>query len=89
MIGRAAYADPALLAEADMRYFDVVSVPVVRAEVLAQYLRYCGTQLAAGVPWNVLARPALALFYRWPGARAWRQRLLAAAGDTAGFFAEN
>lgn len=84
MIGRAAYADTAMLAEADARFFGAAPAPIARQDVLAQYLRYCGTQCASGTPWSILARPALALFHSRPGARAWRLRLSQAAGDAAG-----
>jgi tRNA-dihydrouridine synthase A len=84
MIGRAAYADPALLAEADAVIFGAGPAPIAPMAVLAQYLCYCRAHHAAGAPWSVLARPALGIFHARPGARAWRQRLLEAAGDTAG-----
>lgn len=75
MIGRTAYHNSWILAEADRRIFgDDQPVPT-RQQVLESFIPYAERQLAAGVPLNVMSRHLLGLFQGQPGARAWRRRI--------------
>jgi len=75
MIGRAAYHDPYLLAEADRRLFDPAAPVRSRQEVVAALLPYIEAELAAGTPLAAITRHILGLFQGVPGARAWRRHL--------------
>ncbi len=75
MIGREAYHNPWILAEADRRIFGAEQTIMTRAEVLRRFLPYAERQLAAGVPLNAMSRHLLGLFQGQPGARAWRRRI--------------
>ena len=75
MLGRAAYQNPFLLAEADRRYFGSLQAPPDRhaaAEAMAGYIE---AELAAGTPLAAMTRHMLGLFQGVPGARAWRRHL--------------
>lgn len=75
MIGRAAYEDPYLLAEADATVLGRPAVVPNRSEVVQAYLGYVETQRAAGVPWPPLVRPLVGLVRGLRGGRAWRRTL--------------
>ncbi len=78
MIGRTAYHDPWLLAEADRYCFEEgPGTPPnrSRAEVVAALTPYAETQLAQGVSLRAIARHVLGLYHGKPGARAWRRIL--------------
>jgi len=75
MIGRAAYDDPYLFAEADRRFFGENYVPPTRkmvAEAMIPYIEFClGNQVKLG---RIL--PHLAgLFNGQPGSRVWKRYL--------------
>ncbi len=75
MIGREAYHNPYLLAEADgLLYGDVRRAPS-RHEVLERYLPYVEAERTRGTPLAPMARHLLGLFQGRPGARAWRRHL--------------
>ncbi len=75
MVGREAYHNPWLLAEADRRLFgDDHPVPS-RAEVIAGLMPFVRQEVAAGVPLQHIARHVLGLFHGQPGARGWRRTL--------------
>ncbi|MGE5147553.1 MAG: tRNA dihydrouridine(20/20a) synthase DusA [Candidatus Eiseniibacteriota bacterium] len=75
MIGRAAYHDPYMLAEADRVLFgDAYNAPT-REAVVEAMLPYAETQRARGVPLSAITRPMLGLYNSVPGARAWRRSL--------------
>jgi tRNA-dihydrouridine synthase A len=79
MIGRSAYQDPYMLAEADRRFFsDGRSVPG-RADVARALLPYAEAQCSLGVPVKAVTRHILGLFNGLPGARLWRRYLSEAA----------
>jgi len=80
MIGRAAYQDPYILAEADRRFFGAGDAPPSREGVVEALLPYVATQSAQGVPLRALTRHILGLFNGLPGARAWRRHLSETAG---------
>ena len=75
MIGRAAYENPYLLAEADGRFFGASAPPPGRHQVVRALLPYLEAQLRAGTPLHRMTRPILGLFRGLPGARAWRRTL--------------
>jgi tRNA-dihydrouridine synthase A len=83
MIGRAAYEDPWLLAEADARLFGVPAPPRTREGALRAYLPYVEAQRQAGVPLKAITRHLLGLFAGRPGARAYR-RVIAERAHAAG-----
>ena len=73
MLGRAAYHNPALLAQVDARFFD--SAPV---DVEAAVERYCGhveRRLHQGARLHALTKPMLGLYNGRPGARLFRRHL--------------
>ena len=73
MIGRAAYHDPWILAQADKLVFgDDHPVPS-RYQVLQQMLPYIQEALASGIPLGNISRHLLGLFQGQPGAGAWRR----------------
>jgi tRNA-dihydrouridine synthase A len=74
MVGRAAYDSPWLLHEVDTLYFGQVTAPS-RDDVIDAMKRYCGEQIAQGVPLRSITRHMLGLFNGLPGARAWRRAL--------------
>jgi tRNA-dihydrouridine synthase A len=75
MLGRAAYAQPYLLAEVDQRlYGDDRPVPSRHAVVQALW-PYLQAELAQGTPLAALTRHLLGLFQGVPGARAFRRLL--------------
>jgi tRNA-dihydrouridine synthase A len=82
MLGRAAYHDPWLLAEADLR-LGGDAAPRSRAEVLQALVPYAERQLAAGVPLRAIARHVLGLFHGRPGGRRFR-RILSDAQQLTG-----
>jgi len=75
MIGREAYHNPYLLAQADAHlYGDQHSIPT-RVEIVMKMMVYIQEQLAQGVALAHMTRPMLGLFMGQPGARAWRRLL--------------
>ncbi len=75
MLGRAAYQNPYLLAEADRRFFGCEDRPLSRHDVARDFIAYAETRLAEGVPLKSMTRHILGLFNGQPGARAWRRYL--------------
>jgi tRNA-dihydrouridine synthase A len=75
MIGRAAYQNPYLLADADRLIFGDVSEPLARNEVLDEFKIYIKKQLALGVPLNAMTRHILGLYQGQPGARTFRRNI--------------
>ena len=68
MIGRAAYENPYLLAEADQRLFGSTEPPLTRHQVIQAFRPYLETQLQQGTPLHGLTRHILGLFQGVPGA---------------------
>jgi tRNA-dihydrouridine synthase A len=75
MIGRAAYENPFMLAEADRVMFDDTSEAPGRHAVVETMLPYVDAETAAGVPLHGIARHMLGLFRNQPGGRAWRRHI--------------
>ncbi len=76
MIGRAAYADPAMLRGVDRRFFGAQAEPLPsRHDVARAMLPYVRDKCADGVPLHCIARHMLGLFAGRPGGRAWRRAL--------------
>lgn len=75
MIGREAYQNPWVLAEADRVIFGDTDLPPTCRGVLEGFLPYVEQNLATGVPLNAMTRHILGLFQGQPGARAWRRHL--------------
>ena len=75
MIGRAAYQNPYLLAEADGRIFGETGEPRSREAVIRALVPYAEARAAEGVPIKALTRHVLGLFNGLPGARSWRRHL--------------
>jgi tRNA-dihydrouridine synthase A len=79
MLGRAAYHDPWLLAEADRRLFSEAVAPPSRAAVVEALLAYVATELARGTSLRSIVRHVLGLYHGVRGGRRFRQ-LLSDAG---------
>lgn len=75
MIGREAYQNPWLLAEADRRIFGDTHALPDRHEVLARYLPFVERRMAEGVPLNRITRHILGLFHGCRGAKGYRRML--------------
>jgi len=75
MLGRAAYANPYLLAGVDELFYGAASLPARRSQVLDAYMRYCAAQLRQGVALSRLTRHIVGLYQGCRGARAWRRYL--------------
>ena len=73
MLGRAAYADPYLLAEVDRTLYGGDAPLPSRIEVLDRFLVYVERELARGVRLNSMTRHILGLFHGQPRARAFRR----------------
>ena len=75
MIGRAAFADPYILAEADARIFADAHGAPSRHDIARAMLPYVERCLNGGARLNHITRHMLGLFHARPGARAWRRYL--------------
>jgi tRNA-dihydrouridine synthase A len=75
MIGREAYHNPHLLAEADSRIFEEDRAAPSREAVLEAYIPYVARQLAHGERLHRIVRHILGLYHGVPGAKTWRRYL--------------
>jgi len=75
MIGREAYHNPWMLAEADTLIFGESLNAQSPQAVLDALFPYIARNLAEGVPLNAMTRHLLGLFQGRPGAKAWRRHL--------------
>ncbi len=73
MIGREAYNNPWILAEADQLIFDDQHPIPTRHQVLEGYLPFIERELQKGIALNHITRHILGLFHGCPGARNWRR----------------
>ncbi len=79
MVGRAAYHEPYLLAEADRRLFGDRAPPRSRAEIVAALVPYAAAHIARGTSLRAIARHILGLYHGVRGGRRFRQLLCDAA----------
>ncbi len=75
MIGREAYHNPWMLADADHEIFAARRVARTREDVLEEFLPYLQAELARGTPLRSMTRHMLGLYQGMPGARQWRRAL--------------
>jgi tRNA-dihydrouridine synthase A len=75
MLGRAAYADPYLLADVDRVLCGSEAMPPTRDEVLDRFMVHVERELARGVRLNSMTRHVLGLFHGRPRARAFRRHI--------------
>jgi len=75
MIGREAYHNPWILAEADRRFYQDEHPIPSRHQVLEQLMPFIEHELEQGVRLHQITRHILGLFQGQPGARAWRRYL--------------
>ncbi len=75
MIGREAYQNPWILADADARIFGQPNPAIDRCQVVHRMLPYVAEQHRVGIPIHHITRHMLGLFQGQPGARAWRRHL--------------
>ncbi len=75
MLGRAAYHNPYLLAQADRLLFGDGHLVPSRHEVLEAFLPYVERELARGVRLQSISRHILGLFHGAPGGRLWRRHI--------------
>ena len=75
MIGRAAYQEPYMLADADRRFFAASAPAPSRQQVLEAFIPYVERELAEGTPLAHMTRHILGLYNGLPGARAFRRYL--------------
>lgn len=79
MVGRAAYHDPYMLADADRRLFGEEASPPSRRDVVERLLPYLEAHLEAGGRLSAVTRHILGLYHGQPGGRAFRRRLTGTA----------
>ena len=75
MMGREAYRNPFVLAQADRRVFGAAAPPPDRIEVAHSMLAYARRELARGNRLHHVTRHMLGLFHATSGARRWRRHL--------------
>jgi len=75
MLGRAAYADPYLMAEVDGALYGADAPPPSRADVLDAFMGYVARQLARGVRLNSMTRHILGLYHGQKRARMFRRHI--------------
>jgi tRNA-dihydrouridine synthase A len=75
MIGREAYQNPWMLAEADRRIFGEDGPVHSRRDVVDGFLPYVEANRSKGVPLGSMTRHILGLYQAVPGARAFRRHL--------------
>jgi tRNA-dihydrouridine synthase A len=85
MLGRVAYHNPYLLAEAEEYCFGIAAPSRTRREIVQALVPYARAQLASGLSLRAIAQHVLGLYHGRSGVRAWRRmlsdsKLLATAG---------
>jgi tRNA-dihydrouridine synthase A len=75
MIGREAYHNPWILAEADSVIFGSPQSAANRHQIIEALIPYVDRELATGTPINRITRHILGLFQGQPGAKKWRRML--------------
>ncbi len=77
MIGRAAYANPYLLAFVDQACYGTDAPALSQQAVVESYYEYAARHYAAGEPLRPLVKPLIGLFQGLPKAKHWRRALSA------------
>ncbi|QGA55997.1 tRNA dihydrouridine(20/20a) synthase DusA [Brucella sp. 2280] len=75
MLGRAAYHNPALLADVDARLYGEGQEPPAMPEIIDAMCAYIDRHIASGGRLSHVSRHMVGLFTGQPGARRWRQIL--------------
>tara|TARA_B110000503_G_C7054021_1_gene373587 strand:- start:60 stop:1070 length:1011 start_codon:yes stop_codon:yes gene_type:complete len=75
MMGREAYHNPYLLAEADLKLYHSSEPAACRTTVLEQYSEFIASELANGVKLSHMTRHILGLYQGLPGARKFRRHI--------------
>lgn len=75
MIGREAYQNPWILAEADQRFYQNDRPAPQRHRVIEQLMPLIEQEFARGIPVNRVSRHILGLFQGRPRARSWRRHI--------------
>ena len=75
MLGRAAYRNPALLADVDRRFFGDQALPPDPVAAAERMMPYAERHISEGGRLSAVTRHMIGLFQGRPGARAWRQIL--------------
>jgi tRNA-dihydrouridine synthase A len=75
MIGREAYQNPWMLAEADRRLFGEDTPARSRRDVVDDFLPYVEAMRSCGVPLGAMTRHLLGLYQAVPGARSFRRHI--------------
>lgn len=75
MVGREAYHNPYLLADADGEIFGDPRAPLTRRAIVEAFLPYAARELERGARLSHLTRHLTGLYLGQPGARAWRRRV--------------
>src|SRR5439155_1733310 len=75
MLGRVAYHDPYLMAQADWRLFDDHTPARSLATIVRLMASYAARQVQSGTPLRAITRHVLGLYHGQPGGRRFRQIL--------------
>jgi len=75
MLGRAAYQDPAILADVDRRIFDASALTVQRADAVRALIPYAERHIAQGGRLSNISRHILGIYHAQPRGRLFRRFL--------------
>jgi len=75
MMGREAYSNPYIMAEVDREFYNDVSTPASRDQVLQQYMEYTNQRIAQGSRLNHLSKHIVGLYHGEPRSRLWRRHI--------------
>lgn len=81
MIGREAYHNPYMLAQADRVIFGDTRTVATRREIVEAFVAYAAQERGRGTPLARIVRHLTGLYQGVPGARRWRRALAAIACD--------
>jgi tRNA-dihydrouridine synthase A len=75
MLGREVYQNPYVMATVDRDFFDAAASVRSRQQIMADYLPYIETELAAGAPLQCMTRHILGIFKGQRGGKQFRRHL--------------
>ncbi|MGX5201253.1 tRNA dihydrouridine(20/20a) synthase DusA [Aliikangiella sp. IMCC44632] len=75
MIGREAYQNPYMLADADQMFYGATQAPLSREKVVEKMLPYIEHELASGARLQHISRHMLGLYHAQPRGKLWRRYL--------------